>query len=92
MPIDAFPGYVRDDALGRVYTIHPNNREAFFLRLLLHHVHGPTSFEDLKLIRIRNDAGNIIGTKQCNTFMEACNELCLIENDSQWNEALHEAT
>ncbi|KIH61446.1 hypothetical protein ANCDUO_08282 [Ancylostoma duodenale] len=36
------------DALGRVYTVHPNNDECYYLRLLLHTVRGPTSFTDLK--------------------------------------------
>jgi hypothetical protein len=90
-PVDGFPGYVRDDALGRVYTIHPSNREAFHLRILLHQTRGPTSFQDLKLIKVRDAAGNVIATKQCSTFMEACHELGLIDDDSHWNEALQEA-
>jgi hypothetical protein len=38
------------DALGRVYTIHPNNVECYFFRLLLHAVGGPISFESLKTV------------------------------------------
>jgi hypothetical protein len=90
IPLEGFPGYVTDDALGRVYTVHPNNREAFHMRLLLHHVHGPTSMEDLKLIRVRDDDGNITAQKQCHTFVEACHELGLLEDDSHWNLAMQE--
>lgn len=48
--VDGFPGVKKDDALGRVYTIHPNQSECFYLRMLLHNVKGPTSFNDLKTV------------------------------------------
>ncbi|GFY69745.1 ATP-dependent DNA helicase [Trichonephila inaurata madagascariensis] len=34
VPLTDFPGYVTDNALGRVYTVHPNNREAFHMHIL----------------------------------------------------------
>ncbi|XP_035211100.1 uncharacterized protein LOC118185339 [Stegodyphus dumicola] len=34
------PGIKSSDALGQVYTVHPNNSECFHLRLLLHEVQG----------------------------------------------------
>ena len=80
----AVPGYdgVRTtDALGRVYTVHPNNFECFFLRLLLHTVVGPTSFEVLKTVN-----GQI-----CSTFREACQLRGLLEDDIQWDATLAEA-
>ena len=45
-----FPDVKSTDALGRVYTVHPNNSECFYLRMLLHEVTGPTSFEALKTV------------------------------------------
>jgi len=36
--------------LDRMYTIHPNNPECFYLRILLHNVRGPTSFKNLKSV------------------------------------------
>jgi hypothetical protein len=47
-----FPGYdMRATyALGPVYTIHPNNAECYFLRLLLHAVRGPKSFASLETV------------------------------------------
>ena len=80
----AVPGYrnVREsDALGRVYTVHPNNFECFFLRLLLHTVRGPTSFEALRTVN-----GRI-----CTTFREACQLYGLLENDQQWDATMSEA-
>lgn len=60
------------DALGRIYTVHPKNDECFYLRLLLVHVRGPTSFESLRTVN------GIV----CPTFRAACQELNLIENDT----------
>ncbi|GFX34783.1 ATP-dependent DNA helicase [Trichonephila clavipes] len=47
------PGFKSTDAIGRVYTVHPNNSEWFHLRLLLYEVPGPTSFQYLKTIEGR---------------------------------------
>ena len=80
----AVPGYsdIRaSDALGRVYTIHPNNFECFFLRLLLHTVTGPTSFVALRTVNGR----------VCDTFREACQRLDLLEDDVQWDATMAEA-
>ncbi|XP_075465454.1 uncharacterized protein LOC142499645 [Ascaphus truei] len=48
----AVPGTdaLASEALGRVYTVHPNSAECFFLRMLLHTVPGPTSFDALKTV------------------------------------------
>ena len=69
------------DALGRVYTVHPNNFECFFLRLLLHTVRGPTSFEALRTVNGR----------LCATFREACQLTGLLEDDAQWDATMSEA-
>ena len=79
--VEGFPGIKASDALGRVYTVHPNNFECFCLRLLLHHVDGPTTFHDLRTVN-----GHI-----CETFREACNERDLLEDDNHWNATLTEA-
>ena len=75
------PGIKSSDALGRVYTIYPSNAECFFLRMLLHVVIGPTSFNDLKTID-----GQV-----CATFREACQRLGLLENDHHWVLTMEEA-
>ena len=69
------------DALGRVYTVHPNNFECFFLRLLLNTVRGPTSFEALRTVNSR----------VCATFREACQLRGLLEDDAQWEATMAEA-
>ncbi|GFY41702.1 ATP-dependent DNA helicase [Trichonephila inaurata madagascariensis] len=79
-----------DNALGRVYTVHPNNREAFHMRLLLHHVREPISFEDLKIVIVRDEDGDILEIKPCSTYTEGCQVLELLEEDSQY-QAMEEA-
>ena len=76
-----YPDIRTTDALGRVYTIHPNNFECFFLRPLLHSVTGPTSFVALRTVNGR----------VCETFREACQRLDLLEDDAQWDATMAEA-
>ncbi|XP_043476307.1 uncharacterized protein LOC122507577 [Leptopilina heterotoma] len=79
--VDGHPGAFKDPAIGRVYTIHPNNNECFHLRLLLHHVKGPTSFESLR---------TVMGMLHP-TYKSACKALGLLEDDGQWEQTLQEA-
>lgn len=72
----------KSDTIGRVYTIHPNNDECYYLRMLLHQIRGPTCFNDLKTI----DGCTF------STYRETCLNLGLLENDNHWNLALTEAT
>ncbi|UYV71003.1 hypothetical protein LAZ67_8001384 [Cordylochernes scorpioides] len=74
-------GIFASEALGQVYTVHPNNAECFFLRMLLHTVRGPTSFSSLKCVN----------GEECRTFREACQNLGLLEDDQHWDNVLSEA-
>ncbi|XP_017490266.1 PREDICTED: uncharacterized protein LOC108378484 [Rhagoletis zephyria] len=69
------------DSLGRVYTIHPSNAECFYLRLLLHKVKGPVSFQALRTV------DGVL----CSTYRQACQHLGLLENDNHWEITLSEA-
>ena len=60
--VDGHPDIRSTDIIGRVYTIHPNMQECFFLRMLLHQVKGPTSFAHLRTFE-----GHV-----CQTYREAC--------------------
>ncbi len=80
--VDGYPGIKQDSALGRVYTVHPNNFECYFLRMLLHIIRGPKSFNDLKTVN-----GEI-----CETFREACFQRGLLEDDIHWESTMKEAT
>ncbi len=79
--VEGHPGVMRSDALRRVYTVHPNNHECFFLWMLLHEVTGPTSFDGLC----------ILDGLVCNSFREACSRRGLLEDDTQWRQAMQEA-
>ncbi|GFX61047.1 uncharacterized protein LOC104236095 [Trichonephila clavipes] len=70
------------DALGRLYTVHPNNTECFYLRLLLINIRGPISFQDLRTVN-----GQL-----CAIYRQACQELNLLENDAHWDTALADAS
>lgn len=80
-PVDGHPNVYSTDAIGRIYTVHPNNVECFFLRLLLVNVRGPTSFENLKTVN-----GHF-----CTSYREACQRLNLLEDDLHWEHALEDA-
>ena len=67
--------------IGRVFTVHPNQGETFYLRLLLHHKPGATSFENLRTV----------GETTCTTFKEACIQLNLLQDDNEWQQCLSEA-
>lgn len=79
--VENWPGIKKDTALGRVYTVHPNNVECYHLRLLLHVVRGPTSFEYLKTVN------GVVHQ----TFQSACKALGLLESDGHWDDTLQEA-
>ena len=68
--------------LGRVYTVHPNNVECFYLRLLLHEIWGPTCFNYLKKV------SGIVHPM----YQSACRALGLLEDDMQWDLTLQEAS
>lgn len=68
------------DTIGRVYTVHPNHGDCFYLRVLLISVRGPTSFGFLKRV----------DGYDCQTYREACQLRGLLENDSEWRSALAE--
>lgn len=81
-PVNNYPGIFHEHTLGRVYTVHPNNQECYYLRMLLYIVRGPTSFEKLRTVN-----GIVYPTYQA-----ACLALGLLENDNHWHDTLADAT
>ena len=67
--------------IGRMYFIPPSAGEKYFLRVLLTHVAGATSFEDLRMY-------NGITYE---TFQEACRQRGLLDDDQEWDNCLAEA-
>lgn len=70
-----------DKIIARLFAISPWHVELFHMRLLLLHVQGPKSFDDL---RTYNDV-------LYPTFVEACLARGIASNDNEWRECLNEA-
>ena len=80
-PVENHPDVKKSATVGRVYTVNPIHHDCFCLRLLLHFVRGPTSYEYLKTVDGR----------VCETFQEACVLHGLLEDDNHWHSTLEEA-
>jgi hypothetical protein len=68
--------------VGRVVYAHPGEGERYYLRVLLNHVRGATSFEDLRTVS---------GTMY-STFREACEKRGLVETDKSHDDCLNESS
>ena len=70
------------DTIGRVHIVNPAAGDVYYLRMLLHrdHCKGKTSFEELRTVD-----GNLM-----ESFQEVCRALGLLQDDGEWDEALHE--
>uniref|UniRef100_A0A453JUW8 ATP-dependent DNA helicase n=1 Tax=Aegilops tauschii subsp. strangulata TaxID=200361 RepID=A0A453JUW8_AEGTS len=66
----------------RIVSAHPAEGERYYLRVLLNHVTGATSYEDLRTVN-----GEILPT-----FREAAERRGLIEGDNTLDESLTEST
>ncbi|XP_043221667.1 uncharacterized protein LOC122381498 [Amphibalanus amphitrite] len=67
--------------IGRVVSLTPRHGDVFYLRVLLHHVPGATTFADLRTVD-----GQV-----CDTHQEACRRRGLLQDDQEWAETLAEA-
>ena len=74
--------YQAAPTIGRVVSVSPRQGDVFYLRLLLHHVPGATSFAELRTV-----AGVVCATNQ-----EACRRRGLLQDDGEWDGTLQEAT
>lgn len=72
--------------VGRMYFVHPSAGERYYLRILLHHVPGVVSWEDLRTTN-RGTAQAVVHP----TFKAACIARGLLEDDNEWHVCLSEA-
>ncbi len=73
----------KSEKIGRipVISINCHNKELYFLRMLLHHKRGPTSFQDVRTVD-----GEV-----CSNFQEACVKMGLFDDDKEIEKSLEEA-
>jgi len=76
------PRQRKENVVGRMYAVNPSERERFFLRLLLLHIKGATSFSNLQIVNGVNFG----------SFEEAAKQNHLLLDDTEWNHALFEAS
>ena len=74
------PRRISHKGIGRLVFIGPSAGDLFYLRLLLTHVRGPTSAENLRTV-----------DSTLFSWKEACAAHGLLENDEEWNQCLREA-
>uniref|UniRef100_A0A8I6WJ47 ATP-dependent DNA helicase n=1 Tax=Hordeum vulgare subsp. vulgare TaxID=112509 RepID=A0A8I6WJ47_HORVV len=67
--------------IGRLVHAHPAEGQRYYLRVLLSHLRGATSFDDLKTVN----------GKLCGSFREACEHLGLTEHDMTLDDCMTEA-
>ncbi|ETA55733.1 hypothetical protein VCUG_02851, partial [Vavraia culicis subsp. floridensis] len=70
-----------DKVITRLYAVNPEEKERFYLRMLLLNVRGATSFDDLR------SANNVV----YGTFEEAARARNLLQDDNEWKNVLSEA-
>ena len=69
--------------IGRLHSINPAAGEVYYLRILLYHVTGITSFNDLLILP---------SGKKCETYKQVCAEMGLLNDDREWSNVLEEAS
>jgi hypothetical protein len=69
-----------------MYFVQPSEGERYFLRLLVHHVPGATSFEDLACTN-----RHLQHPTQHAFFKEACQQRGLLQDDVEWAQCMEEA-
>ncbi|XP_076043746.1 uncharacterized protein LOC143026849 [Oratosquilla oratoria] len=75
------PEVFEANILTLIYTVSPNSGELYYLRLLLHHVKGPNSFESLQTVE-----GQVYPS-----FKAACKERGLLLDDNHWLQTMEDA-
>lgn len=68
--------------LNRLYFVSPRQQERFYLRLLLLHIRGAKSFEDLRTYE----------DKTYDTYKEAAIARNFVAQDDEWDKCLNEAS
>ena len=73
--------------VGRMYFVPPSQTDRCFLRVLLTHVPGATSFEDLRTTHPPFTTTTTVHS----TWKDACLARGLLDDDAEWDRCLAEA-
>ncbi|XP_071699316.1 uncharacterized protein [Rutidosis leptorrhynchoides] len=74
--------HINKPSIGRISYIHPTFEEAFFLRMILCHQKGYTTFVDIRTVN----------QVEYQTYRSACEAAGLLGYDKEWTIALEEAS
>ncbi|KAL7608871.1 uncharacterized protein LOC111881522 [Lactuca sativa] len=69
-------------AIGRIHSVSPKLGEAYFLRILLNKVKGPTSFDEIRMVNGQTHS----------SFRDACYALGLLDDDKEYIDAIKETS
>ena len=76
------PRKTKTTTIRRLYIVQPSEEDRYFLRILLTRIRDATSFKDLRTVN----------RDLCSSFKEACIRLGLLQDDTEWDICLHEAS
>nr|KAJ0204285.1 hypothetical protein LSAT_V11C500249250 [Lactuca sativa] len=68
--------------IGRIHSVSPNLGKAYFLRILLNKVKGPTSFDEIRTVN----------GETYSSFGDACYAHGLLDDDKEYIDAIKEAS
>jgi len=73
-------------SVGRMYTVHPNAGELYYLRRLLHFARGCTSYANLLKFKDNN-----FDQDPAETYHDVCARMGLLQDDQEWTLCMSEA-
>lgn len=71
----------RGTCIGRIVNISPSAGERYYQRLMINHVRGCTSFDDIRTV----------GGVTYKTYKESCYAMGLLDGDKEWHEVMEES-
>lgn len=82
----------KGQSVERMYFMTPKSGDLFYLHLLLANRKRAILFKALKTVPVQMLGAQADVEKQVLTYKQACVELCLTDDDSEWYFAITEAT
>ena len=80
--LSAWQPRLTGNCIGRLYFVAPRAGEKYYLQVLLHHVRGATSWDDIRTVN----------SHVYSTMKEACVARGLLQDDREWDLCMAEAS